>query len=63
MRNCIGGFIMTIEKKYRNLIFIVAIFLLCIRYWDGLIQILGTGVKAAFPLVIGSVVAYVLNIF
>ena len=53
---------LSMEKKYRNLFIVGILLLLCIRYWDSLIQVLGMGVQAAFPLVVGSIVAYVLNI-
>ncbi|MBO5484479.1 MAG: AI-2E family transporter [Lachnospiraceae bacterium] len=52
----------SIEKKYKNLILIVAVFLLCLRYWDSVMQMLGVGFQAAVPLMVGGMIAYVLNI-
>ncbi len=35
---------------------------LCIHYWDAFMKLLGLGIRAAFPLIIGVVIAYVVNI-
>lgn len=49
-------------KKYASLLTGIFILYLCIRYWDGAVNIVYMAVGAAAPLILGAVIAYVLNI-
>lgn len=49
-------------KKYSSLLIGIFILYLCIRYWDGAVNIVSMAVSAASPLILGAVIAYVLNI-
>lgn len=53
---------LSVEKKYKNLIMIVALFLIGIHYWDRVVRLLGMGLQAAVPLLVGAMMAYALNI-
>lgn len=53
---------LSMEKKYKNLMILVILFLLGIRYWDRAVQLAGMGLQAAGPLLVGAVMAYALNI-
>lgn len=53
---------LSIDKKQKDIIVIIAVFLLCIRYWDDMIRLLGMGLQASAPLLVGCGMAYVLNI-
>ena len=50
------------KKKYLLLISSLFLLFLAIRYWDGLILLLGVAINAAVPLLLGAVFAYILNI-
>lgn len=50
------------KKKYRSILIVVVIGFLLIHYWDRLIGLLGMGVQASIPLLVGGVMAYALNI-
>lgn len=49
-------------KKYAGLLTGLFLLYLCIRYWDGFVSILSLAVNAAAPLILGAVIAYILNI-
>ena len=49
-------------KKYGGLLIGFFILYLCIRYWDSAVRVISLAFSAAVPLLVGSVIAYVLNI-
>lgn len=49
-------------KKYSALLVGIFLLYLCIRYWDGAISFISMALSAAAPLLIGAVIAYLLNI-
>ena len=49
-------------KKYSGVLIGVFLLYLCIRYWDGAIQLISLAFSAAVPLLVGCVIAYILNI-
>ena len=49
-------------KKHASLLIGLFILYLAIRYWDGAVNILSMALGAAAPLLIGAVIAYILNI-
>lgn len=49
-------------KKHASLLTGIFILYLCIRYWDGAVGIVSMAVSAATPLIVGAVIAYILNI-
>lgn len=49
-------------KKYTSLLIGIFILYLGIRYWDGAVNVLSLAVSAATPLIVGAVIAYILNI-
>ena len=49
-------------KKHASLLIGLFILYLAIRYWDGAINLLSMALGAAGPLIIGAVIAYILNI-
>lgn len=49
-------------KKYMVLAGWLFVLYLCIRYWDRFINIVFLGIQAASPLILGAVIAYMLNI-
>lgn len=49
-------------KKHASLLTGIFVLYLVIRYWDGAVDILSLALGAAGPLVIGAVIAYILNI-
>lgn len=49
-------------KKYRGLLVGFFLLYLCIRYWDGAVQVISLAFSAALPLLVGCVIAYILNI-
>lgn len=49
-------------KKHAPLLIGIFILYLCIRYWDGAVSFLSLALSAATPLIIGAVIAYILNI-
>lgn len=49
-------------KKYSGLLIGVFLLYLCIRYWDEVVELLSLGLSAALPLMVGGVIAYILNI-
>ena len=50
-------------KKHASLLIGIFILYLAIRYWDGAVDILTLALSAASPLIIGAVIAYILNIY
>lgn len=49
-------------KKYAGLLTGLFLLYLCIRYWDGAVELFSLALSAALPLLIGCVIAYILNI-
>ena len=49
-------------KKHASLLIGIFILYLAIRYWNGAVEILARAFSAATPLIIGVVIAYILNI-
>lgn len=49
-------------KKYAGLLAGLFLLYLCIRYWDGAVELFSLALSAALPLLIGCVIAYILNI-
>lgn len=49
-------------KKHASLLIGIFVLYLAIRYWDGAVDILTLALSAASPLIIGAVIAYILNI-
>lgn len=49
-------------KKYSGLLIGGFLLYLCIRYWDGAVELLALTFSAAVPLLVGGVIAYILNI-
>lgn len=49
-------------KKYAVLAGCLFVLYLCIRYWDYFIRVVLLGFQAASPLILGAVIAYMLNI-
>lgn len=49
-------------KKYRGLLVGFFLLYLCIRYWEGAVQVISLAFSAALPLLVGCVIAYILNI-
>lgn len=49
-------------KKHASLLIGIFILYLAIRYWNGAVEILAMAFSAATPLIIGVVIAYILNI-
>ena len=49
-------------KKYSGLLIGGFLLYLCIRYWDGAVEVLALAFSAAVPLLVGGVIAYILNI-
>lgn len=49
-------------KKYSGLLVGLFLLYLCIKYWDSAIEILSVAFSAALPLLLGAVIAYILNI-
>lgn len=49
-------------KKHASLLIGLFLLYLAIRYWDGAVNILSMAFSAAGPLIIGAVIAYILNI-
>ena len=49
-------------KKYSGLLIGIFILYLAIRYWDGAVSVFALAISAAAPLIIGTVIAYILNI-
>lgn len=54
---------MKVEKK-KTLLIVIGIFVLflCYRYWGNIVQVIGTAFGAAFPLILGCIIAYAVNI-
>jgi len=50
------------KKKYLFIFGSLFLLFLAIRYWDGLVMLIATAIGAAMPLIIGGMIAYVLNI-
>ena len=50
------------DKKYIILAGCLFVLYLCIKYWDWFIGGIGLGFQAASPLILGAVIAYMLNI-
>lgn len=49
-------------KKYGGLLIGLFLLYLCIRYWNGAVEVFALALSAALPLLIGCVIAYILNI-
>lgn len=49
-------------KKYGGLLIGLFLLYLCIRYWNGAVEVFSLALSAALPLLIGCVIAYILNI-
>lgn len=49
-------------KKYGGLFIGLFLLYLCTRYWDAAVEFLSLALSAAFPLFLGAVFAYILNI-
>ena len=49
-------------RKYLKIALAVLLLYLCIHYWDGIVSIVLVLLGAASPLLIGALIAYVLNI-
>lgn len=49
-------------KKHSSLLIGIFILYLVIRYWDGAVSLLALAFSAATPLIVGAVIAYILNI-
>ena len=49
-------------KKYVGIMLAVFLLVLGIRYWDAIIRFFELGLHAAFPLILGCVIAYAVNI-
>lgn len=49
-------------KKYGGLLIGLFLLYLCIRYWDGAVEVIALALSAALPLLVGCVIAYILNI-
>ena len=49
-------------KKYMGLAGWLFVLYLCIRYWDYFINLVFIGIQAASPLILGAIIAYMLNI-
>lgn len=49
-------------RKHASLLIGIFVLYLAIRYWDGAVEILTLALSAASPLIIGAVIAYILNI-
>lgn len=49
-------------KKYSALLIGIFLLYLCIKYWDGAISFISMALSAAAPLLLGAVIAYLLNI-
>lgn len=49
-------------KRHASLLIGIFILYLVIRYWDGAVSLLSLAVSAATPLIVGAVIAYILNI-
>ncbi len=49
-------------KKYGSLLIGLFLLYLCIRYWDGAVEIFTLALNASLPLLVGCVIAYILNI-
>ena len=49
-------------KRHASLLIGIFILYLVIRYWDGAVGLLSLAVSAATPLIVGAVIAYILNI-
>ncbi len=49
-------------KKYSGLLIGIFVLYLCIRYWDGAVSVFALAISAAAPLMLGIVIAYILNI-
>lgn len=49
-------------KKHASLLIGIFILYLAIRYWDGAIRAVSLALGAATPLIVGAVIAYILNI-
>ncbi len=49
-------------KKYSALLIGLFLLYLGIRYWDGVVEVLGVAFNAAVPLLVGCAIAYILNI-
>lgn len=50
------------ERKYRDLLILGVLFLVCVKYWDIAAGMLGMALQAAAPLAVGGVIAYIVNI-
>lgn len=49
-------------KKHASLLIGIFILYLAVRYWDGAMNVLALAFGAASPLIIGAIIAYILNI-
>jgi len=49
-------------KKHASWLIGIFILYLCIKYWDGAVNIVSLALGAASPLIFGAVIAYILNI-
>lgn len=49
-------------KKYSRAGVTVFLLFLCIYYWKSFTQVVGVALKAAAPLLLGCVLAYIINI-
>ena len=49
-------------KKYSALLIGLFLLYLCIRYWDSAVEVFSLALSAALPLLVGCVIAYILNI-